>query len=671
KVYFLFFNERYYEWFFLDIFEDLHNPVCEAGALLRGLAKRKDIVQPVLAFAINVLTRSTNPREVEGALRMIGELEAQLTKSRKYKGDVERMLDTLCTNRLNDPNKFVKARAAWCFRQYSDANFRTTGILQKAIDGLIRCLCDPNEELPVKVEAALAIQGILKDQEKAHALLEPSVRVIIVQVLELVAKTQVEDVVRVSNLFLEIITSPNASDQTHSLLSILPTMSNILDVVEDHREIMVAVEPSVLRCEKYIFTEQKIDFYCDIIVLMQSLLTSYVSEPMWAVFNDLYTMYKNSDHRSVLPFADVFHVLHLYVVTDTESFLAFPERLMAFLDMCTISLQDEDDGDENHLFAAKLLESILLQCGGPAAQMVSPVIPNILMLVLGRLNQPFADGLSELKPLLLLVIVAALYTSHEVALHALAQLAPNHPNPLDYVCDELLACTKDIKGVHNRKMALFGICAFFGLPREARPATVNTNPQKVIDVAITLFENLQRTLKAQAENRNDDSDSESDDDTDTSKKKKNANRRKLPEHLSDDDDEIDELTFDYIDAMSKDIKAISGGNIEDGGSDDSDDGSSFCEETDTEQFKTSFDEENAPDVFVYFKNTMEKFEQTEPEIFQTMVQNLTAQQQTSLKELITICEQHVKSEESKQVEQAGGYDFKAAAAVPAEFNFAK
>ncbi|VDM74494.1 unnamed protein product [Strongylus vulgaris] len=40
--------------FVSDIFEDLHNPASGAGALLRGLAKRKDIVQPVLAFAIQV-----------------------------------------------------------------------------------------------------------------------------------------------------------------------------------------------------------------------------------------------------------------------------------------------------------------------------------------------------------------------------------------------------------------------------------------------------------------------------------------------------------------------------------------------------------------------------------------------------------------------------------------
>ncbi|VDO21395.1 unnamed protein product [Haemonchus placei] len=79
------------------IFEDIHNPVYEAGALLRGLAKRKDIVQPVLAFAINILTRSTSPREVEGALRMIGELESQLTKSKVCQFGIPLFCHTVAT----------------------------------------------------------------------------------------------------------------------------------------------------------------------------------------------------------------------------------------------------------------------------------------------------------------------------------------------------------------------------------------------------------------------------------------------------------------------------------------------------------------------------------------------------------------------------------------------
>lgn len=691
-------NVEEYIRFKFDIFEDMHSPVCEAGTLLRGLAKRKDIVQPVLAFAIQVLTRASSAREVEGALRVLGELDAQLTKSKKYKGDVERMLDTLCTSRLNDQNKFIKARAAWCFRQYGEAQFRTTSILSKAVNSLVRCLCSPDEELPVKVEAALAIQSILKNQEKAHALLEPCVKDIIVHVLEIVAKTQVEDVVRVvdellehfldtvipvaaeiteslSNLFLQIISGPGECDQTHALMSLIPTITNILDVVEDHQEIMVQVEPSILKIIKYILVEEKIDFYCDVIALMQSLLQTQISEPMWAIFNDLYSMYKNTDHQTILPFADLFHVLHLYLVTDTDSFLAFPERLKAFMDMCQMTLEDDDDGDENHLYAAKLMECILLQCGARAAPLISQAIPTMIMLVLQRLEKPVGEGLEELKPLLLLVVVAAIYTCQDLAIGVLRQIAPDHPNPLDYICDQLLSVNKHITGVHNRKMALFGICAFLNLPKELRPAVINNNPRKVIEVSIIIFDNLQRALKAQADIRNLDSDTdteaESDEDDADAKPKKGNRGRKVPEHLSDDDDEIDEMTFDYIDAMTKDNK-MGGLENDDEEHELTDEEESSCiDETDTEQFKTLFDEDGAPDVFVYFKDTMEKFEQNEPELFATMVANLTPQESESLHTLIKVCEQHVKSEHSKQVEQAGGYNFGQAAGVPSEFNFAK
>ncbi|VDP44255.1 unnamed protein product [Heligmosomoides polygyrus] len=234
--------------------------------------------------------------------------------------------------------------------------------------------------------------------------------------------------------------------------------------------------------------------------------------------------------------------------------------------------------------------------------------------------------------------------------------------------------------------------------------------QQVIEVSIIIFDNLQRALKAQADIRNLDSDTdteaESDEDDADAKPKKGNRGRKVPEHLSDDDDEIDEMTFDYIDAMTKDNK-MGGLENDDEEHELTDEEESSCiDETDTEQFKTLFDEDGAPDVFVYFKDTMEKFEQNEPELFATMVANLTPQESESLHTLIKasrctilsvfraiqkimpspagspihlqaekskqiVCEQHVKSEHSKQVEQAGGYNFGQAAGVPSEFNFAK
>ncbi|KAK6763736.1 hypothetical protein RB195_024170 [Necator americanus] len=94
-------------------------------------------------------------------------------------------------------------------------------------------------------------------------------------------------------------------------------------------------------------------------------------------------------------------------------------------------------------------------------------------------------------------------------------------------------------------------------------------------------------------------------------------------------------------------------------------------ETDTEQFSTKFDDDDGPDVFVFFKETMEQFERSEPELFAGMVGNLSPQVAESLQNLIKVCEQHVRSEESKRVEQAGGYNFNPAAAVPTSFNFTR
>ncbi|KAK6763751.1 hypothetical protein RB195_024183 [Necator americanus] len=142
-----------------------------------------------------------------------------------------------------------------------------------------------------------------------------------------------------SNLFLEILTSDAIDDRTPALNSIIPTLGGILDLVEEHREVMVHVEASILKPINCILTAGHVEFYDDVIILLQSLLQNYVSEPMWAVYNKLYEVFKNTDRQTILPFSDIAHVLHKYIVTDNESFLAFPDRMDAMIDMCQTTLQ--------------------------------------------------------------------------------------------------------------------------------------------------------------------------------------------------------------------------------------------------------------------------------------------------------------------------------------------
>ncbi|VDM74493.1 unnamed protein product [Strongylus vulgaris] len=599
-----------------------------------------------------ILQQSHDPCEVEGALRMIGELDQQLTKS-------------------------------------------------KIIEGVIQLMCNANEELPVKVECALAIQSFLENQERAHAIVKPHVRSLVLQILEIVSKAQIDDVISVvdelleqfvediipvasevaehlSNLFLEILTSDEIDDRTPALNSIIPTLTNILDLVEDHREIMVHVEASVLKPINCILTAGHIEFYEDVVVLLQSLLQTYVSEPMWGVYNELYKVFKTTDRQSILPFSDIAHVLHMYIVVDNESFLAFPERMAAMIDMCQMTLQDDDAGDEDHLYAAKILETIILECGSHAAE----VVPTIIVMVLRRLMKACTkEGLSELRPLLFLVVVAAMYTCTEVFLNYISQVSDPNENVLNYILEELVETNKKFEGIHNRRLALFGICVLILVPAPRRPSLVSSDPKKVLEACLCIFDSLQRALKLQAQNRKDEeesdeeSEAESDDEGDTVPNPKKAGRRRKvqSEHLSDDEDEIDEMSLDYIDAMARECRreAGDGGNGDDGGDSDSAIESSDYQETDTEQFATKFDEEDGPDVFIFFKETMEQFERREPDLFAAMVSNLTPEVAESLQNLIKVCEQHVRSEESKRVEQAGGYNFNPTAAVPACFNFTK
>lgn len=65
------------------MYDELHNPAIAAANVLTSFAKRKDMLQPILEFALGILNNpDVNPRDQEGALRILGELFIALTKSK-------------------------------------------------------------------------------------------------------------------------------------------------------------------------------------------------------------------------------------------------------------------------------------------------------------------------------------------------------------------------------------------------------------------------------------------------------------------------------------------------------------------------------------------------------------------------------------------------------------
>ena len=62
---------------------------------------------------------------------------------------------------------YLPPQACWMLQQFSEVPFKNVSNLQRLIDLLSKALCE-DKELPVRVEAAIAIQHVLVDQEKGY-----------------------------------------------------------------------------------------------------------------------------------------------------------------------------------------------------------------------------------------------------------------------------------------------------------------------------------------------------------------------------------------------------------------------------------------------------------------------------------------------------------------------
>lgn len=94
-------------------------------------------------------------------------------------------------------------RACYVIHYASETPYTNMKILERVVNALVRRLKE-DPELPVKVEAAIAIQSLLNDQTaKVAPLIKPNIRDILIIVLNLVAQTHVDDLPTIVDTLVE------------------------------------------------------------------------------------------------------------------------------------------------------------------------------------------------------------------------------------------------------------------------------------------------------------------------------------------------------------------------------------------------------------------------------------------------------------------------------------
>ncbi|XP_053624286.1 importin-7 [Plodia interpunctella] len=661
-----------------DIFEDFVSPVTAAQTLLISCCKkRKDMLERTMHLCMQILRSQTGehgPRQRDGALHMVGTLNDILMKKKFYKEEIDSLLSQYVFPEFHSPLGYMRARACWVLQCFAAVRFKSEPLLIEAVRLTINALLT-DSELPVKVEAAIALQMLLTSQEKVHKYLEPQVKLVTTELLGIIRETENDNIANVlqkivplyteqlmpmafeimdhlATTFSTVIETDSGTDEKAiTAMGLLNTMETILNVMGENPDIMAQLEKTVLRVVGHILHHNIIEYYEEAMTLLCELTTNKISEDMWKVLELLYQMFEKEGFDY---FTDMMPVLHNYITVDTNAFLSNENHILAMFNMAKAVL-NSDAEDESEIIAAKLLEVMVLQCSGK----IDNCLPSFVELVLNRLTRKVKT--SELRTMLLQVLIAILYCNPHLLFSILDKLQESVPNAsiTQHFMKQWIHDTDCFMGLHDRKLCVLGICTLLEMGPQ-RPNLDEIVP-KLLPSCLVLFDGLRRTYESRADAESSSSEEDDDDEDDE-------------EVL---DSEEDDLEHDYLANLARLATKNSAAQgvevsakIEDYDDSDDDDENFEHNETVLECYTTPLDDKDCLiDEYIRFKSTLSALSTTEPALYHALTCVLNDEQQKQLKSVLVLADQRKAQQDSKRIEQSGGYSFTVPAQVPTKFKF--
>lgn len=621
-----------------NLYDDHALPATAAQSLLcKAARKRKEVLPQMMEFCHQILMDpSADPRRKDGALHCVGALAELLLKKRGYREQMELMLQNFVFPLLNSPLGYLRARSCWVLHCFSPLKFHDEVVLRRAVELVKQDLVE-DKEMPVKVEAAIALQTLVSNQQQAKVYIRPFIRPVMQELLHVVKETENDDLTNViqkliceynqevaaiavdmtrnlAEIFTRVLQSDEyeeSEDKTVMALGLLSTMDTILTVMEDHAEITQQLEAICLQVIGLVLQKPVIgmaEFYEEILSLAFGLTCQSVSPQMWQLLGVLYEVFQ---HDCFDYFTDMMPLLHNYVTVDTDMLLSNPKHLEVIFSMCKKVLSS-DCGEDAECHAAKLLEIIILQCRGRG---IDQVVPVLVHTALERLMRGVKTH--ELRTMCLQVVIAALWYSPPLLFHTLESGA----QPLTaHFINQWINDTEFFLGLHDRKLCILGLCVLMELP--TRPSALESVVAQILPSVLLLFLGLKHLYASRLLHK--------------------------PELLprgggAHDDDHNEEIPSDEdeVSEAQTPVCPHSGAQTEDTEDDEEDD---FWEEdclegTPLEEYSTPLDYDNGEDEYLYFTNALLRVQNTDTGWYQRLTAPLSDDQKKQLQEIYSIAQQ--------------------------------
>mmetsp|Transcript_35700 Transcript_35700/g.79404 ORF Transcript_35700/g.79404 Transcript_35700/m.79404 type:complete len:941 (+) Transcript_35700:266-3088(+) len=649
-----------------DILEDMYSPRTAAGNFAHELCKRKshrDVFMAQVAALLSGYSQAAaagtatqaDARRMDGALVAIGMLSEHLRSKSPYKEQLGPMLLNFVVPCFKSPYGHLRAKACWACGLYCTAEFgegKTQESYALLLQQVLACLNDP--ELPVRVDAAVAVKNFVEEVESVE-LLKPILPQLLNSIFALMGQVDNEDLVvtleviverfgediapyalqmvqQLSAAFWKYVTPHEEGEEDDEMASIaaytcLSTINTLLDSVSSIPDLFPHMEEALFPILQKMISVDGQDVM-EMVLDMLAYINYYgkgISERLWSLWPQL--------EEAVCSWASDYWfnfiiVFDNYIGKDTRRFVECksPDYLASVFKMMSFTLT-EDIGDEEAVHALRLMEVVLQYCRGA----VDPYVGPYLQLALARGAKATTN---KFKDAVLLVVANAMHYNAALTLTALQQQGAL-VDVLTAWFGRIHAARGDggfkyFRRMHDKKVCVLGLVALMTAPDEVLPPQVQAGMPQILGGLVRLLVALKQQKEEADRLAEMTSDEEEEDEEDEDED--GDEEEEVDKAAKKDDAEAEA----YLNRLAREARKLTGG---DGDDDDDDD-----EWTDDEEVETPID---PLDPWVVAADTLAAMQATNPGRHHLLASGATPEVQQGLAGLMQYAEQR-RAELAKQ-----------------------
>ncbi|KAL2872424.1 armadillo-type protein [Aspergillus lucknowensis] len=516
----------------LNYYEEVSAPDVAATNFLVTLTKnRKKQTFSILTFVNGVVSKYEStpddqklPREKEGALRMIGSLASViLGKKSPIADQVEYFFVRHVFPEFRSPHGFLRARACDTLEKFEQLDFKDPNNLMIIYRNILESMTD--SELPVRVEAALALQPLIR-HDVIRTSMQQNIPQIMQQLLKLANEVDVDALANVMEDFVEVFSAEltpfavalseqlrdtymrivgellerNAAkgeedtygdfldDKSITALGVLQTIGTLILTLESTPDVLLHLETILMPVISITLENKLYDLYNEVFEIIDSctFASKSISPTMWQAFELIHKTFKAG---AELYLEDMLPALDNYVAYGSQMMVQNPAYLAAVVGMVEDIFNDEKVGGVDRICGCKLAETVMLNLRGYVDQYI-PVFIELAMRVIDA-------GEAKTKSYrlhLMEMVINAIYYNPVLSLQVLE--AKGWTNKF---FSTWFSNIDNFRRVHDKTLSIVAITSLLTLKAGDVPASVQQGWPRLLQGVTRLFQ----TLPAAVKNRED------------------------------------------------------------------------------------------------------------------------------------------------------------------------